>query len=79
MYILLKSDIGSVTAIVEPVGTDNTHSVGMLFHIVNDGLAGLDSSDVGCLDFLASEDGVNTPADGAGQWIVEHNVDFAHF
>ena len=51
----------------------------MLFHIVYDGLAGFDGSDVGGFDFLATKDGVNTPADGAGQGIVEHDVNLAQF
>ena len=35
-------------------------------------------TDILAVDGLTSEDGVHTPADGAGQGVVENDVDVAH-
>ena len=51
----------------------------MLLDIVDDGGTGLDGSDVLSRELLTVEDGIDTPADGAGQRIVEHDIDFAKF
>ena len=45
--VLLKGDIGGVTAVVEPVGTDDAERVVVTLNIVDNGCTGIHSSNVG--------------------------------
>ena len=49
----------------------------MALDIVDNGCTGLDGADVGSAELFALQQGVDTPTDGAGQRIVENNVNLS--
>ena len=64
-YVLLKGDIGRVSAVVEPVASYDAQCVVVFLDIVYYRSAVLYRSDVRSFEFLSVEQRVNTPAYGA--------------